>query len=38
MTHATTGANAHHSLHVWSRKGGTWQIVATSMTPAKGGK
>jgi hypothetical protein len=37
MTHATTGANAHHSLHVWSRKGGTWQIVATSMTNAKSG-
>ena len=37
MTHATKGADAHYSLHVWSRKGGTWQIVATSMTNAKGG-
>ena len=38
MTHATKGADAHYSLHVWSRKGGTWQIVATSTTPAKSGK
>ena len=38
MTHATKGADAHYSLHVWSRKGGTWQIVATSMANAKGGK
>ena len=38
MTHATKGADAHYSLHVWSRKGGTWQIVATSMTNAKSGK
>ncbi|MEP7243075.1 MAG: nuclear transport factor 2 family protein [Gammaproteobacteria bacterium] len=34
MTHGTKGADAHYSLHVWSRKGGTWQIVATSTTPA----
>ncbi|GFE81695.1 hypothetical protein GCM10011487_36950 [Steroidobacter agaridevorans] len=34
MTHSTKGADAHHSLHVWSRKGGTWQIIATSLTPA----
>ena len=38
MTHETKGADAHYSLHVWSRKGGTWQIVATSMTNAKSGK
>lgn len=38
MTHATKGADAHYSLHVWSRKGGTWQIIATSTTPAKMGK
>ena len=38
MTHGTKGAAAHYSLHVWSRKGGTWQIVATSMTNAKSGK
>ena len=38
MTHATKGADAHYSLHVWSRKGGTWQIIATSTTPAKSGK
>jgi len=38
MTHGTKGADAHYSLHVWSRKGGTWQIVATSMTNAKSGK
>ena len=38
MTHGTKGADAHYSLHVWSRKGGTWQIVATSMTAAKSGK
>lgn len=38
MTHATKGTDAHYSLHVWSRKGGTWQIVATSMANAKSGK
>ena len=38
MTHGTKGADAHYSLHVWSRKGGTWQIVATSMANAKSGK
>jgi hypothetical protein len=35
MTHGTKGKDAHHSLHVWSRKGGKWQVVATSSTPAK---
>jgi hypothetical protein len=35
MTHGTKGAEAHNSLHVFSRdKGGKWQIVATSTTPA----
>src|ERR1700752_1172354 len=38
MTHGTKGTDAHYSLHVWSRKGGTGQIVARSMTNAKGGK
>ena len=38
MTHSTKGADAHNSLHVWSRKGGTWQVIATSTTPAKSGK
>ena len=38
MTHGTKGGDAHYSLHVWSRKGGTWQIVATSMTNVKSGK
>ena len=38
MTHGTKGGDSHYSLHVWSRKGGTWQIVATSMTAAKSGK
>ncbi|MBV9620721.1 MAG: nuclear transport factor 2 family protein [Gammaproteobacteria bacterium] len=38
MTHSTKGSDAHHSLHVWARKGGTWQIVATSMTNAKSRK
>jgi hypothetical protein len=33
MTHRTTGAEAHYSLHVWSRKNGQWQVVATSTTP-----
>ena len=37
MTHGTKGADAHYSLHVWSRKGGTWQIVASSTTPAASG-
>ncbi len=38
MTHGTKGDEAHYSLHVWSRKGGSWQVVATSTTPAAGGK
>jgi len=38
MTHGTKGADAHYSLHVWSRKSGTWQIVATSTTPMASGK
>src|SRR5215469_13830004 len=38
MTHSTNGADAHYSLHVWSRKDGTWQVIATSTTPAKSGK
>jgi hypothetical protein len=36
MTHSTKGPDAHHSLHVWSRKGSKWQVVATSSTPIKG--
>ena len=35
MTHGTKGADAHYSMHVWSRKGGKWQVVATSTTPMK---
>ena len=35
MTHGTSGEDAHHSLHVWSRKDGQWKVVATSSTPAK---
>jgi hypothetical protein len=38
MTHGTKGTDAHYSLHVWSRKGDTWQIVATSMANAKSAK
>jgi hypothetical protein len=38
MTHGTKGDDAHYSLHVWSRKDGTWQVIATSTTPAKSGK
>jgi hypothetical protein len=38
MTHGTKGADAHYSLHVWSRKSGMWQVIATSTTPAKSGK
>ena len=38
MTHGTKGADAHYSLHLWSRKNGTWQVVATSTTPAASGK
>lgn len=33
MTHGTKGPDAHYSMHVWSRKGGKWQVVATSTTP-----
>lgn len=36
MTHATKGSDAHNSMHVWMRKGGKWQVVATSTTPVKG--
>lgn len=35
MTHATKGKDAHNSLHVWSKKGGHWQVVASSSTPIK---
>ena len=35
MTHSTKGKDAHHSMHVWSRKSGQWQVVATSSTPVK---
>ena len=35
MTHGTKGEDAHQSLHVWSRKDGKWQVVATSSTPVK---
>jgi hypothetical protein len=38
MTHSTKGTDAHYSLHVWSRKGGTWQVIATSTTPAASAK
>lgn len=38
MTHGTKGTDAHYSLHVWSKKGGTWQVVATSTTPVASGK
>jgi hypothetical protein len=33
MTHGTKGVDAHYSLHVWSREGGQWKVVATSTTP-----
>ncbi len=33
MTHGTKGADAHYSMHVWTRKSGQWQVVATSTTP-----
>jgi len=33
MTHGTKGDEAHYSMHVWSRKGGKWQVVATATTP-----
>lgn len=35
MTHGTKGPDAHYSMHVWSRKGGKWQVIATSTTPMK---
>jgi ketosteroid isomerase-like protein len=35
MTHGTKGKDSHQSLHVWSRKSGHWQVVATSTTPTK---
>lgn len=33
MTHGTKGHEPHYSLHVWSRTGDSWEIVATSTTP-----
>lgn len=33
MTHGTKGTDAHYSLHVWSREGGQWKVIATSTTP-----
>ena len=35
MTHGVKGGDAHYSLHVWARKGGSWKIIASSTTPAK---
>jgi hypothetical protein len=35
MTHGTKGKDAHYSMHVWSKKGGNWKVVATSTTPVK---
>ncbi len=35
MTHGTKGEDAHYSLHVWSRKGGQWLVVATTTTPVE---
>lgn len=35
MTHGTKGYQAHYSLHVWSRKGGQWKVIASSSTPIK---
>jgi hypothetical protein len=35
MTHGTKGTDAHYSMHVWSRKSGQWQVVATSATPVE---
>jgi hypothetical protein len=35
MTHGTKGEDAHYSLHVWSRKTGHWQVVASSATPVE---
>ena len=35
MTHGTKGDDAHYSLHVWSKKGGKWQVLATGTTPAE---
>ncbi len=36
MTHGTKGEDAHYSLHVWSKKSGSWLVVATSTTPVTG--
>jgi len=35
MTHVVGGENGHYSLHVWSKEGDSWKVVATSSTPAK---
>ena len=35
MTHGTKGKDPHHSMHVWARRDGQWQVVATSSTPVK---
>jgi Domain of unknown function (DUF4440) len=33
MAHSVKGDEAHYSLHVWVRKGSSWQVAATSTTP-----
>ena len=33
MTHGVKGPMAHYSLHVWSKVGGRWTVVASSSTP-----
>ena len=34
MVHSVGGSNPHWSMHVWVKRSGGWQVVASSSTPA----
>ena len=35
MTHSVAGEQEHYSMHVWSRNGDSWQVVATASIPVE---
>lgn len=35
MTHGTKGSDQHWSLHVWAKRDGRWQVIATSSVPVE---
>jgi hypothetical protein len=34
MTHSTSGAEPHWSMHVWQKQGDSWKVAATASIPA----